>query len=180
MKQLILAVILTAAAIGMFFGWTQGMLDKISAVQKEKQSLEDVLSRFYDLRKTKNELIEKYNSITIQDLEKLREIIPESTNEGDLIVEFENLTSDHGLLLKQIDIKHIDEKRGISLIVGEKPFKELPISLTVDGSYTSIKEFLASIEKSLRIIDIESLSFNAGDIDSYEFSISAKAYFQKP
>jgi len=179
MKQILLSIIFIAGAVGVFFGWTQGTLDQIAAINDDKKSLEDVLSRFYELRKTKNDLTEKYNSIRAEDINRLEEIIPYSANEGELIVEFENLTRDHGLLLKQINISPEQEKKSSVLVLEEERYKDVPITLTIDGSYFSFKEFLASVEKSLRIIDIESISFNAGGLDSYEFVISAKAYFKK-
>ena len=180
MKQLIIAIIFVGAAAGIFFGWTQPLLSQTSELKQNKQALQDVIAKFVDLRKTKNDLIDQYNSINRQDLIKLRQIVPEYTNEGDLIVAFESLAKDHGLLLKQIDVKHITEQTGTGLVIKKQAYSSLPISIVVDGSYESFKLFLSSIEKSLRVIDINSITFNAGELNSYEFSIKGQAYFKQP
>ena len=38
--------------------------------------------------------------------------------------------------------------------------------------------FLEDIEKNLRLIDIDQISFSTGDTSLYDFTVKARAYFQ--
>ena len=179
MKQVIIAIIFIGAAGAMFFGWSMPITENIKNLKKDIEDLDGVLGRFYDLRKSKNELTQIYNSISARDYNRVSKIVPLAADEGDLVVEFENLTDESGLLLKKINVQYAAGGEKKAIISKEKPPYEIAsVSLAMDGSYNSLKSFLAKLENSLRVIDIKSLSFNAGDVDSYEFNISAQAYFQ--
>ncbi|MBI2627977.1 MAG: type 4a pilus biogenesis protein PilO [Candidatus Niyogibacteria bacterium] len=179
MKQIIIAIIFIGAAGGIFFGWSVPITENIKNLSKDIKDLEGVLSRFYDLRKFKNELMGVYNSISARDYNRILEIVPLAAGEGNLVVEFGNLAKENNLLLKKIDVKYAVESEKKAVVIKEKlPYETASISLSLDGSYNSLKSFLSKLENSLRIIDIKTLSFNAGANDSYEFNISAQAYFQ--
>jgi Tfp pilus assembly protein PilO len=181
MKSLIIAAIFLVGAIGMFFGASTKILDNITAKNQEKATLEDVLGQFNDIRKAKNDLIDAYNAVSETDMAKISGVVPLTTREGDLLVAFDNMTKDNGLLLKRIDIKPSAAKDTGLLMAEEAPFDKVAISLVLDGSYESFSSFMKNgIEKSLRIIDMKSLSFHAGDQStSYEFNVEAAAYMQK-
>lgn len=181
MKPLIIAIIFLAGALGMFFGVSTKILDTITAKNEEKATLTDVLKQFSEIRKAKNDLIDAYNAVSETDMAKISGIVPSSAREGDLLVAFENMTRDSGLLLKRIDIKPSTAKDTGLLMAEEAPFDKVAISVVLDGSYESFGSFLTSgIEKSLRIMDLRALTFHAGDQStSYEFAVEADAYMQK-
>lgn len=179
MKQTIIAIIFIGAAGGIFFGWSIPITENIKNLSKDIGDSEGVLGRFYDLRKSKNELTQVYNSISARDYDRISKIVPLVAGEGDLVIEFENLAKENGLLLKKIDVKYAIESEKKAIIPKEKPLYEIAsVTLAMDGSYNSFKSFLSKLENSLRVIDIKTLSFNAGESDFYEFNISAQAYFQ--
>ena len=86
--------------------------------------------------------------------------------------------SQNGLVLKKIaptlpsPLKEELVKKGWSLEI-----RETGINLTVAGSYSSFKNFLSTLEKTARMIEIESISFSAleraGPID---FNLRIKVY----
>lgn len=56
-------------------------------------------------------------------------------------------------------------------------FNEVKMSLTVMGSYQSFKEFLSFLEKSSRMVEVETVSFSADPKDSASsFNLSIKIY----
>ncbi|MEK7647223.1 MAG: hypothetical protein AAB378_02505 [Patescibacteria group bacterium] len=179
MRQIIVAVIFISAAIGVFWGWTMPMLNQMKVLQKDISDLNGVMSRFYDLRQIKNDLTAVYNSISSKDYAQLNQIAPNSVKESDLIVEFEGLASANTMVLKRVDIKPTPkEVKGVKLATKDSA-EGISINLVIDGSYASLKSFLRQAEDSLRVIDVRTLSFLAGDKDFYEFNVTAEAYFQK-
>lgn len=179
MRQIIAAIIFISAAVGVFWGWTIPMLTQMQALQKDMADLNGVMSRFYDLRQIKNDLTITYNSINPKDYMQLNRMAPYSIREGDLIVEFEGLTAADGMVLKRIDIKPTHKEEKSVQFVAKDSAESISVDLVIDGSYASLKAFLHKVEDSLRVINVKTLSFVAGDKDFYEFNITAEAYFQK-
>jgi Tfp pilus assembly protein PilO len=180
MKQIILSVIFLLSAIGLFFGVTTKVLDKISALGAERASLQDVLTRFKDISKAKNDLIDAYNSVSEENITRFNKVVPANASEGDLLVAFERMSKSNGLLLKTIEIKPVAKQDTGILIVQEDQYDTVAISATLDGSYDSLKSFLGDLEKSLRVTDISSFSFHVGEnATTYEYSLEARAYLKK-
>lgn len=59
----------------------------------------------------------------------------------------------------------------------EKPeFQETKIELTVSGSYSAFKNFLSILEKSARLIELESLTFSTPKEETFKFDLRIKVY----
>ena len=180
MKQLILSAVFLVLGVGLFFGITTSVLDQVNTKRAERDALADILNRFNDIRKIKNDLINSYNSISEEDLSKLNEVVPPNAKEGDLLVTFENMAKDSGLLLKNIEIKSAVPKDTGLLVVSEDPYDKVSITLTLDGSYEALRSFLSNLERSMRILDVKALSFHAASsATSYEYSMEVTAYMKK-
>ena len=56
---------------------------------------------------------------------------------------------------------------------------EFPIILNVSGPYESFKEFLRDLEKNLRLIDVQEISFiTPPQGTTFDFNLRLKTYFQ--
>ena len=59
-------------------------------------------------------------------------------------------------------------------------YDSLILSFSVTGSYDTFRAFVESLEQSLRLVDIQSISFSATDTGVYDYSIAVKTYWLKP
>lgn len=77
--------------------------------------------------------------------------------------------SKNGLILKAMD--HATHPFSETL-------KETKISLEMSGSYSSFKDFLSDLEKSARLIGVESISFSASEeeITAFSFLVTLRTY----
>ena len=176
----ILAIIFIAAAVGIFVSFARPVWEDASKLGDEKATLENVQAEFQRLRKVRDDLMAKYNSIPPEDLGKLTELLPPAPASGALLVNLENLTKLSGILLKRLDVK---EKQAVFAGLAAPPpgpYEELPFEITVSGSYEGFRAFLSSLEQNLRLLDVEEISFTASEAATYEFVIRASAYWQKP
>lgn len=180
MKQIILAAIFILTAVGLFFGVTTNVLDKVSTARTERAALQDVLTRFNDIRKAKSDLIDAYNSVSEESVARLNKVVPANAGEGDLLVAFEKMAKSNGLLLKTIEIKPVARQDTGLLVVQKDPYDMVSITATLDGSYDSLRSFFGDLEKSLRIIDVSSFTFHVGEnATTYEYMLEAHAYLKK-
>lgn len=124
---------------------------------------------YSDLQK----LVDNYQRISPAEIQKLKLILPQGKDIPGLLVQFQSLATTNNLLLSSINFNDI------SPISDKERIKTLGISLSLFGgnqnSYTEIKNFIASLETNLRLLDVDSVFF-APDSSSYSIKIIAYYY----
>jgi len=199
MSRLFITIILLfgAVVVGLFYlvpewqnvGKIKGSVDRLSEINNE----------FGDLVQTSKDLINTINKISQEDLSRIDEALPRGSKAADFVVLLERLAIKNGMVLKQIDItsavgskpqaavqqsgtvKAAPKSTGalVGAEVGGKEIYELPFSFAVNGTYENFKKFLMNTEKSLRINDIEGISFSSpGKPEAFGTTLKAKIYHQ--
>ncbi len=178
MGRIIASIFLLAAAITVFFAWTNPALKAVKTLKTKQTNLNLSLDNLKEVRSVSDQILSKYNSIPQDDLDKLDKLLPSKMKAIEFVMEVENMVKKHGLLLKNIDIQKPDKKERIAFGEKKKPFEKIPLNISLIGSYASFVSFLSDAEKSLSVIDIENLTFKSGKIDSYQFNIKASTYWK--
>lgn len=192
MARNLLGILLILAALGVSLFWTRPRWAGIQEMQIRKKELGDAIARFQELKKVRDELLVKYNSISSEDLSRLEEFLPRTEKAGQMLVNIEVLTEENKVTLKNINIQREAGEKKSPKGPGENAREDtaglalaaiapavLPLEVSVSGSYESFRLFLAGIEKNLRLIDVESITFAAVDTGNYDFSMRASAYWHK-
>jgi len=171
-------IILILLALGIMNFWVRPLWVSIGISSQEEAALETALSRFRELKEYRDTLLETYNSIGQEDLERLKEFLPQSEKAGLLLVNLENLGKSSGVLMKNIDVQ---SQRGKEEVMASGEVERLPFSLSFSAPYAPFRSFLAALEGHRRLIEIERISFPVPvrETDSYEFSIQAHTYWQQ-
>lgn len=163
-----------------FFTWTQPMLDSVKGLSEQKGILNEKLFSMKEIEKERENILDSYNSVGDTNREKVGKILPSSMKEMDLIVELENMAANSGVALKDVNISDAGPESAGSVKNGETFYpNEIGLTIKASGPYQSFKEFLKNIESNLRIIDVESLDFISGDVDSYEYNLKIKSYWKE-
>lgn len=180
MARNLLGIILVMAAVGVAIFWTRPMWASVQGELAIKNSLEKSVERFQDLKKVRDNLLAKYNSISAEDQDRLIGFLPKSEEAGVLIVNIENLVIANKMALEQINVGVAESSKKGNSESGVSPgVQVMPVDLSVSGSYDSFRFFLEALDKNLRLLDIDSIAFSAGDAGLYNFSIKAVAYWQE-
>ena len=91
----------------------------------------------------------------MEDIKKIDDALPTESNLGKLIYFVQRIGTENGVMVKDIFLSKS------SNIGAEKGVKDLGLSVSLQGSYSSIGDFIRALEKSSRIFEITSISFNA-------------------
>ena len=120
---------------------------KKEIIEKEArlQSQEDYLK---ELQQTLKE-VEKRK----EDFGKLESALPDELLLTDFLNFLQKTSSQTGLILKNIS--------SVAVSGEEKEVKTARINFELEGNYSSFKNFLLVIEKSARLIEVESISFKS-------------------
>lgn len=111
------------------------------------------------------------NSINKADKDKIDRFIPNIPDEPSLITTLGTVIRDSGMVLLSIDTKLGFEPKGNAV----KGLKIVEVTMGIGGGdYQSFKNLMESMEKNIRIIDVESFAYSPG---SSAYSIRLRTYY---
>lgn len=117
------------------------------------------------------QIIVKLNSINQvldqqkSNVERLEQAIPDAELKPELISIMENLASQNGLNLIAINVEGVKDESGARTnrgreVTAKDTIGQLKIDINASGHYGSFKSWLAAVEKSLRVIDLNKITFS--------------------
>ena len=186
MIKFILPVLIIGLSGVVFFYFTTPVLKAIDDLKVERTSLASALDIANKLKARQNQLNDIFNAIDPTDRDKLKEMLPNNIDNVRLIIDINNIAKRHGLLIKSPNIAKDDAKAPAAAPAptanpNQNQNSSVVISFSVSTSYEVLKLFLDDLSRSLRVVDIESLSFAAGGDgrDLFDYKISLRTYWLK-
>ena len=175
-KYLVLPLILFIAAVVIIFWVLLPLWHSTQAALELKKGNENNLAQRKQLAANLERLIGQYNE-RASDLTSFSKAIPVGQNIPELLINLEALASENGLIFSGVNFKPEDLKApGIKTLIME---------IKVKGSYPAFQNYLKGMEKSLRLFDVTSISFNGiapgqvnVNLNNLEFNLSVNTYYQ--
>jgi len=175
-KYLILPLILFIAAAAIIFWVLLPLWHSTQAALELKKGNENNLAQRKQLAANLERLIGQYNE-RASDLTSFSKAIPVGQNIPELLINLEALASENGLIFSGVNFKPEDLKApGIKTLIME---------IKVKGSYPAFQNYLKGMEKSLRLFDVTSISFNGiapgqvnVNLNNLEFNLLVNTYYQ--
>ena len=96
-------------------------------------------------------------------------------------MDFDNISAKYGISIKSIKVLNAKNSTASSVAeaVSTKPYNATTVSFSFVTNYDNFRRFMKDIEQSLRIIDVKSVSFTAGDNGLNEYNVSIQTYWLK-
>jgi len=156
------------------------LLPKYTELQNLKKEIKEKEVEFRENQKYFSNLqkisstLESYKDA----LSKINSALPEEPFLANLLSFFQTKASENGLILEAVNKTSFTKKKGEKLEKGvpEIRIRETYINLKLKGSVSSFRNFLQSIEKSARIIEVEDLSLKTNQKELPEFTLLVKVY----
>lgn len=157
-------------------------------LRTENEDLQQTSEEFDGLIQSRDTLIETINVISAEHRKLIDQALPRGPAGADLLVSLEGLSKQNGLALKRADLTSTITTKQIA---GGQPktsgqptvqpttISEFPINLNLTGPYTSFKRFLENVEKNIRLLEVENITFitpSKGDV--FDFNLRLKTYYQ--
>lgn len=168
---LTILVILLLLALGIVILWLpqyRDFNDLRLEIKGKKAALETKEQYFSNLERTARRL-QEYSS----EVSKIDSMLPLSPAVSGLLNFLTKISSENGLLLQRFEAENISP-----LEAGSDIFK-IPLTISVVGPYPAFKNFLAKIQASSRLLEVERVSFSApatGVIFSFDLKIRTHSY----
>ncbi|MCF7831280.1 MAG: type 4a pilus biogenesis protein PilO [Candidatus Pacebacteria bacterium] len=152
----------------------------IQELRSERAELVSAVSSGADLRVRRDELTRQYNAISQDSLSKLKSLLPDSIDNVKLILELDALARTYGLPIQNVRVREVEDDTGAqqSTVVTDSRYGTTRLELTLEGRYDRFRSFLTDVEKSLRLIDVESVTFTAPEDEAvYTYIITLRTYW---
>lgn len=177
MTRIIIPLILLISSGLLFWGLIDPAYGEIKKMKKEETLYNQALSNSKELQGIRDNLLKKYNSLSQEDLERLEKLLPDTVDNVKLIMDIDGIAGRYGMSLKSVSVKTPTTQKSVVLGKNEEPVGAISLSFSVSGPYKSFINFLKDMESSLRIVDIETISFNASDKDANIYEMEVKTYW---
>ena len=171
--KIIIPVILILVSGGIYLGYINGVYDQIKELKVEEEQYAEALKRSEDLNAIHDRLLTIYNGISTRDLERLEKLLPDTIDSIRLLIDMDGIAAKNGLTLSGLSAQpeSTDNEPGTVGVV--------QMQFSTIASYQKFKDFMRDVESSLRVFDINSLSFNqtAGGGDNFNYSVDISTYW---
>ena len=172
----VISLILIAVSVAVFFLFTNPLYQETKILKQQIAVLDETFNNSKRIQEVRDTLFAKFNAIPEMDLSRLEKMLPDNVDNVKLILELDRIASQRGM-----DIKRIDVENSSGNTTGLGPsglnYGEIDIGLTLTGSYSSFRGFLADLEQSLRLVDITELNFRAAGFDFDQYNVTVRTYW---
>jgi len=179
--RLILPTILVVAAIGLFAMYTNPTYQGLKGNMQKAAAYDDALDKSQELKALRDKLQSARNAMSPENEQKLVRLLPDQVDNIRLIIDINNIAARRGLSLAGVALGEVSHtsSQASALAVGPSGEEVGSVSLgfSVVASYEEFLAFLQDVEHSLRILDIEKLSFNTGQGGKYSFEFTIRTYW---
>ncbi len=175
----ILPIFFIIASVGLFVGYIDGSYNEVKLLRAEVQNFDEALKKSKELQALRDALLSRYNTFSSSDLERLEKLLPDNIDNVRLVLELDNIAARYGMRVSNVAISS-DVSSGEEGTIGpqNRLYDDVILSFAVSGTYDNFIAFMKDLEKSLRVVDITSLSFDGGpDEFAYNFAVSVRTYW---
>lgn len=136
---------------------------------KAKESQLEEKKEYFSRLKEHEEKLKDYS----EELEKIDYALPDKPSPPAIFSFFQQLCSVNGLVLENISAQKLSDADK-----GSGSLKDFGFSATVSGSYDNFKDFLDTLYKNSRIIDVETVSFKSPSEGSFfEIGLNLRTHY---
>ncbi|MEK7063728.1 MAG: type 4a pilus biogenesis protein PilO [Patescibacteria group bacterium] len=178
----IIPIICIVIAGGLFYWYIDPTYAEVRELRAEEATLNQALDRALELQETRDQLLSRYNTFAQLDLERLEKLLPDHVDNVRLVLDLDGIAVKYGMRVRNVTIEDPNKNKKPTDVVGpaESRYESMVISFSVTGNYDTFRQFMLDLERSLRIVDLESLTFSAAENDLYDFSVSLRTYWLTP
>lgn len=192
MIKLYISAGIFAAALGIMLLLLRPEWDRYSVIKGETTALNAVSSEFDTLGMQRDQLVEKINAISKDDMDRLLEAVPEGPKAAEFLLHINDLAMGHKLDFDSLTLSNKISTKSKTPTPAEAPaldalgqpiaVSDLKVEASIQGNYEDFKSFIADLENYIRITDATQIdltpSSDKDKKDFFHYKLSIKTYYQ--
>lgn len=177
MSKLLTPAILILIAIALFVVYIKPAYSRIQDTQVEEERFDELLSRSNELKSMRDQLLEEYNSFSDSDVDRLTKFLPDNVDNIKLLIELDGIATRHGMVIRDVTFDEGGDSES-ELNTRKEEIGQLSVGFVVSASYDRFVDFLTDLEKSLRLVDVDTIRFDTGESEDFsEYNVSLRTYW---
>lgn len=188
MNQRLAIIIEVLVIIGLYFWYIQPTYTvDIQAIHTKINTDKVTSATMKRYSQQELQLEKKQNNISSLNSTRISRMLPNTNDTAHFLLNINTLALRSGFTLDKFDIQNQDISSMQNVInTKQKLYQTFTIGVSGKGTYSSFRQFLDGLERSLRIVDVTSLSIKVdttqsankktSQISSYEYSLKLKIY----
>jgi Tfp pilus assembly protein PilO len=177
--KLLTPLILLGTAVGLFFLFINPQYKEVQSVRAEITEYDKAIEQAKEVGEKRNQLLAKRNSFSADEIKRLQKMIPDKVDNIRLVIDINERASQYGSELKGIGFTNVTDADKKTVGAVGSPYNVTSMTFTVAMTYEQLQKFLGDLEKSLRLIDVSTITFAPVEDSIYNFSIGLKTYSLK-
>lgn len=206
MTSFIFPLIFILSSLGLFFGYISSAYDGIDVLKQKETSLDSALTQAKQLTALRDSLVARFNTLSSEQLSRLEKLLPDNVDNIRLIIDIDNMAKARGVKISDFGFAggnnnntgtgansgadmSAGQARGVSPASEEQipgvrgapslPYEAIALTFSARGSYEDFLAFLSDLEKSLRVVNIKSITLDSKDASTYDYEIIIETYWLK-
>lgn len=172
-------IFLILLSIGIFYTFTSAEYDEVKSLRVLSGEYKDLLDNAEEILSMRGQLVSSYQAIPLESREALNNALPDSVEVVRAALNLDSLAALYGVSLKTVQSVP-SGSNGLINLPSSSPLDKTSMSISFDARYGNFTDFLKDLERSLRIIDTRSLSFQVNESGVYEYRLTLDTYWLKP
>jgi len=146
---LLLAFFLVVPEYRSFRALQSDLSEKIAEFNAEHDYYSEINRVYFDLQNHQD------------DIKKIDDALPQDPNLGKLIYFFQNTAAENGMMVKDLFLSKSSSANPVNTASGANNVNDIVFSIDLIGDYSSLGNFIISLEKSARLFEITNISFGS-------------------
>lgn len=176
MGRTIIPLILLIAAAGTFMVYTNGAYQDSKALAAQYQQYNDALTQSSQLRGLRDQLLSRRNTFSADDVRKVERLLPDNVDNIRLIIDINDIAARYHLQVSNVSFQAAQTAQG-SVGSGSSVLGTATVTFAISATYDQFMTFIQDLERSLRLLDIENVSFTVGAGDITDYTITVQTYW---
>ena len=172
------AIVFLLLSIGIFYTFTSGQYEEVKRLHALANEYQEILRNISGVAELRDNLSVAYQALPAEEVDRLTKALPDYNDTVRLALDLDGIAGRHGISLKSINaIAGPDANAGGLVLPDGNVYDKVNITLSFVAKYPDFVSFLSDLELNLRLMDVRSISFNAGDTGLYEYIVTLDTYW---
>lgn len=177
------ALILVLISAGIFYTFISPQYGDAQVLATKAAAYRDLIANVSRIAESRDNLRTSFEAIPAAEKERLAKVLPDNADSVGLARDLDTIASRYGIAIKSVtvDDKYAGDVNRIVLPEAELPYEKVFVSFSFISNYDNFIKFLADLEKSLRIMDIQETTFLISESEDglYEHKVTVETYWLK-
>jgi hypothetical protein len=173
-------IVIALLAIALFYVFTSPEFQKVKALQASAGEYKEVIGNVSKIADSRDALLVNYEAIPLSERDRLSKVLPDNVDTVRLALDLDTIARRYNIAIKNVQVEKSDSNSALAVLPDQsQAYDRVTVTFGFISTYENFSKFIADLEKSLRIMDVKSVSFHVAEGGFYEHQMKVETYWLK-